>query len=115
VHSCRLLFAGRSGQASGSAFWGFDTASSAFRKACRDHGLKHIRTRLYTPRTNGKAERFIQTNGLRTSLSGRRPSSRRAADLAAPLQLAQATRQSNIQTAHHSPRLTENNLLRFHS
>src|SRR4051794_27416454 len=42
--------------------------------------------------------------GLRTSLSGRRPSSRRAADLAAPLQLAQATRQSRIQTAHHSPR-----------
>jgi transposase InsO family protein len=23
-------------------------------------GLRHIRTRLYTPRTNGKAERFIQ-------------------------------------------------------
>src|SRR5215207_7842849 len=35
--------------------------SSAFRKACRDHGLKHVRTRPYTPKTNGKAERFIQT------------------------------------------------------
>ena len=35
--------------------------SHAFRDACRDLGLKHIRTRPYTPRTNGKAERFIQT------------------------------------------------------
>jgi transposase InsO family protein len=32
-----------------------------FRDACRDLGLKHVRTRIYTPRTNGKAERFIQT------------------------------------------------------
>jgi len=35
--------------------------SKAFRNACRDLGLKHIRTRPYTPKTNGKAERFIQT------------------------------------------------------
>ena len=35
--------------------------SKAFAKACRTLGLKHIRTRPYTPRTNGKAERFIQT------------------------------------------------------
>lgn len=32
-----------------------------FAKACRALGLKHIRTRPYTPKTNGKAERFIQT------------------------------------------------------
>ena len=35
--------------------------SKAFRKACADRGIKHIRTRPYTPKTNGKAERFIQT------------------------------------------------------
>jgi len=33
----------------------------AFRDACRDLGLKHVRTKPYTPKTNGKAERFIQT------------------------------------------------------
>jgi transposase InsO family protein len=33
--------------------------STIFTGACRR--LKHIRTRPYTPRTNGKAERFIQT------------------------------------------------------
>jgi transposase InsO family protein len=36
--------------------------SKAFRKACTDAGLKHIRTKPYTPKTNGKAERFIQTS-----------------------------------------------------
>jgi transposase InsO family protein len=35
--------------------------SHAFRHACADAGLRHLRTRPYTPRTNGKAERFIQT------------------------------------------------------
>jgi transposase InsO family protein len=35
--------------------------SRAFRGACEQLGLRHLRTRAYTPRTNGKAERFIQT------------------------------------------------------
>ena len=35
--------------------------SRSFAKACKVLGLRHIRTRPYTPRTNGKAERFIQT------------------------------------------------------
>ena len=35
--------------------------SKAFAKACSVLKLKHIRIRPYTPRTNGKAERFIQT------------------------------------------------------
>jgi transposase InsO family protein len=35
--------------------------SKAFAKACRTLGFRHIHTRNYTPRTKGKAERFIQT------------------------------------------------------
>ena len=32
-----------------------------FANACRQLGIRHIMTRPYTPQTNGKAERFIQT------------------------------------------------------
>jgi transposase InsO family protein len=35
--------------------------SQAFGNACVQLKLRHSRTRPYTPRTNGKAERFIQT------------------------------------------------------
>ncbi len=35
--------------------------SRRFNRLCRRLGLKHRYTRPYTPRTNGKAERFIQT------------------------------------------------------
>jgi transposase InsO family protein len=35
--------------------------SSDFRAAVAELEAKHLRTRPYTPRTNGKAERFIQT------------------------------------------------------
>jgi transposase InsO family protein len=35
--------------------------SSVHAAACRELGLRHLRTRPYRPRTNGKAERFIQT------------------------------------------------------
>jgi transposase InsO family protein len=36
--------------------------SKAFAKACKQLKIRHIRTRPYTPKTNGKAERFIQTS-----------------------------------------------------
>jgi transposase InsO family protein len=36
--------------------------SKAFTAACKRLGLRHIFTRPYTPKTNGKAERFIQTS-----------------------------------------------------
>ena len=51
--------------------------SRRFAKAPRRLGIRHIFTRPYTPRTNGKAKKFIQTRppewayGLSTSLSSR--------------------------------------------
>ena len=35
--------------------------SKLFARTCRELGIKHIFTKPYTPQTNGKAERFIQT------------------------------------------------------
>src|SRR5207248_965393 len=40
---------------------GVSYRSYAFADRCRELSLKHRRTRPYTPRTNGKAERFIKT------------------------------------------------------
>ena len=36
--------------------------SRTFGRACKRLGLRHIFTKPYTPKTNGKAERFIQTS-----------------------------------------------------
>jgi transposase InsO family protein len=36
--------------------------SKLFAAACRRLEIKHIRTKPYTPQTNGKAERFVQTS-----------------------------------------------------
>lgn len=35
--------------------------SKLWAKTCRELGIRHLRTKPYTPQTNGKAERFIQT------------------------------------------------------
>jgi transposase InsO family protein len=35
---------------------------NTFKAACEELGIRHIRTRPYTPKTNGKAERFVQTS-----------------------------------------------------
>lgn len=36
--------------------------SKVFRAACAELGVRHIRTKPFTPKTNGKAERFVQTS-----------------------------------------------------
>ena len=40
---------------------GFCYRSRDFARVCENSGLRHIRTKPCTPKTNGKAERFIQT------------------------------------------------------
>ena len=60
------------------------TRSRLFKAALADTGARHLTTRPYTPRTNGKAERFIQTC-LREWLYARAytSSSHRSADMPA--------------------------------
>jgi transposase InsO family protein len=93
--------------------------SRAFARACKRLGLRHIRTKPYTPKTNGKAERFIQTS-LREWAYARAydDSNARAAEL--PIWL----HRYNWHRPHGSLRaktpisklgLTENNVLRLHT
>ena len=93
--------------------------SFAFRDACRDLGIKHIRTKPYTPRTNGKAERFIQTALREWAYAQAYPTSdRRAQEL--PVWLHQYNWHRphggiDCQTPISRLGLTRDNLLRLHT
>jgi transposase InsO family protein len=93
--------------------------SRAFRAACKRLGLRQIFTKPYTPKTNGKAERFIQT-ALRewAYAQAYQNSAQRTAELPTWLH------RYNWHRPHGSLKantpisrlgLSENNLLRFHS
>ena len=90
-----------------------------FQDACRALGLKHIRTKPYTPKTNGKAERFIQTALREWAYAQAYPTSdHRAAEL--PVWLHQYNWHRphggiKSQTPISRLGLTEDNLLRLHS
>jgi transposase InsO family protein len=93
--------------------------SHAFRKACKRLGLKHIRTKPYTPKTNGKAERFIQTALREWAYAHAYPTSDHRAD-----QLPIWLHRYNWHRPHGSLHsntpisrlgLTGNNLLRLHT
>ena len=97
----------------GSCYKAFD-----FRGACRDLGLKHIRTKPYTPKTNGKAERFIQTALREWAYAQAYPTSDRRAE-----QLPIWLHRYNWHRPHGSLKskppisrlaLAEDNLLRLH-
>lgn len=91
----------------------------AFRDVCRQLGLKHIRTKPYTPKTNGKAERFIQTALREWAYAQAYPTSHhRAEELPIWLHRYNWHRPHGgikSQTPISKLGLTGNNLLRLHS
>ena len=93
--------------------------SFAFRDACIDLGIKHIRTKPYTPKTNGKAERFIQTSLREWAYAQAYPTSdRRAEELPTWLHRYNWHRPHGgikSQTPTSRIGLSEDNLLRLHS
>src|SRR5204863_9902271 len=93
--------------------------SRAFKAACKALGLRHIRTRPYTPKTNGKAERFIQTALREWAYAQAYPTSQRRAE-----ELPIWLHRYNWHRPHGSLKskspisrlaLSEDNLLRLHS
>jgi transposase InsO family protein len=93
--------------------------SRAFHAACKTLGLRHIRTRPYTPRTNGKAERFIQTALREWAYAQAYPSSKRRAEHL-PLWLHRYNwHRPHAGIDHKTPisrlGLNQNNLLRLHT
>jgi transposase InsO family protein len=92
--------------------------SHAFRDLCHDLGLKHIRTKPYTPKTNGKAERFVQTSLREWAYAQAYPTSdHRAAELIPWLHRYNWHRPHGgikLQTPISRLGLTEDNLLSIH-
>jgi transposase InsO family protein len=93
--------------------------SKPFRDACRELRLRHIRTKPYTPKTNGKAERFIQTALREWAYAHAYPTSERRAE-----ELPIWLHRYNWHRPHTSLKamppisrlaLTKNNLLRLHN
>ena len=93
--------------------------SRTFRTACKSRGLRQIFTRPFTPKTNGKAERFIQT-ALREWAYARayQNSDQRSAELPIWLHPYNWHRpHANLKAKPPISRLglTEDNVLRLHS
>jgi transposase InsO family protein len=91
--------------------------SKLWKRACLALELRHLRTRPYTPKTNGKAERFVQSS-LREwayARSYQNSDERRA-------ELTVWNRHYNLERPHHGigrkppiSRLVGNNVLRYDS
>jgi transposase InsO family protein len=90
----------------GSAYRSF-----AFRDLLTDRGIKHKRTRPYTPRTNGKAERFIQTSLREWAYVRAFETSHQRTQALKPFLLSYNTVRTHSGIHHQTPMLRLNNLL----
>ena len=90
----------------GSAYRSHD-----FRRQIAAAGLRHIRTRPYTPRTNGKAERFIQTSLREWAYARAYKSSAERTLAMTPWIDAYNTQRPHSALANQTPWLRLNNLL----
>jgi transposase InsO family protein len=85
--------------------------SHAFRRQVAAAGLRYIRTRPYTPRTNGKAERFIQTSLREWAYATTYRSSEERRQAMAPFIDRYTTQRPHSALANQTPWLRLNNLL----
>ena len=93
--------------------------SRRFAKLLRRLGIRHIRTRPYTPRTNGKAERFIQTLLREWAYAFIYPNSDARASELAPWMFHYNFHRPHSATSHRPPAsrlgLDGNNVMRNYS
>ena len=85
--------------------------SYAFRGALAEKGIRHIRTKPYTPRTNGKAERFIQTSLREWAYAAPYQTSDERASAMIAFIDAYNTKRPHSALAFQTPRQKLNNLL----
>lgn len=90
----------------GSAYKSF-----VFRDLLAEHRIKHKRTRPYTPRTNGKAERFIQTSLREWAYAKAYQTSAGRTAALAPWMLGYNTTRTHSGIKHQTPMVRLNNLL----
>ena len=84
-----------------------------FAKACKALGLKHIRTKPYTPKTNGKAERFIQTSLREWAYAQPYTSSAERTETLKPWLQTYNTTRTHSGIKHMTPFARLNNVLGF--
>lgn len=77
--------------------------SLAWAAFCAEHGIRHLRTRPYRPRTNGKAERLIQTMLREWAYVASYPSSAVRAQALAPWVLRYNYRRQHGSLADRTP------------